>query len=106
MCTYPEQYFIKKHFEIAYTDSGAIDENEYVKYDDFHNFIIEQIDKHMLERTIKKGIAQTFIHAVKNAFDLSQNYNTHNIKGEIIFRGIIPKSTEAIEWFGGINNDL
>ncbi|MBO5476392.1 MAG: hypothetical protein J6A15_01395 [Clostridia bacterium] len=106
MCTYPEQYFIKEHFEMAYTDSGAIDENEYVKYDDFHNFIIEQIDKHMLERTIKKGIAQTFIHAVKNAFDLSQNYNTHNIKGEIIFRGIIPKSTEAIEWFGGINNDL
>ena len=98
MCTYPEKFFIKKHFEVAYLDDGSIDHSERIYYNDFHDFIIVQIDKQLLEKTIQKGNSQTFIKTVKDIFNLHDGYHTKTDSEGIFFTGIIPKSEEAIEW--------
>ena len=98
MCTFPERFFIRKHFEVARLDTGGIDNGESIEYNLFHDFIINQIDNCMLEKTIKKGVAQTFIHHVKEALNLSGNYNTSSVHGKIIFPGIVPKTVEAIDF--------
>ena len=100
MCTYPEQFFIKEHFEVAYLDDGTIDNSEGILYDDFHTFIINQIDKKLLEKTIKEGNNQTFSKIVKDVFSLNDvNYHAENTENGLMFEGIIPKSEQAIAFF-------
>lgn len=100
MCTYPEHHFIKKHFEMAYLDDGSWDTAERLYYEDFHSFIIEQINNRLLEKTIKEGNSQTFIKTVKECFDLvDKNYHTDSDDKGIFFMGIVPKSNEAIARF-------
>ena len=107
MCTYPEHFFIKEHFQVAYMDDGSIDAAEKIYYDDFHSFIIEQIDNRLLEKTIKEGNSQTFISTVKKCFDLEDNHDYHTQQDErgIYFYGIIPKSEAAISRFSAQEGD-
>ena len=102
LCTFPEQYFIKKHFEISYLENGSIDTTELIKYDDMHAFVKECIDEKMVESTLKMGVAQTFINHVKHVFNLSSNYNTTQKQGVVYFKGIVPKSDKAIQYFADI----
>ena len=100
MCTFPEKFFIQEHFEMSYLDKGRIDDSERIYYEEFHQFVIDEIDKMLLEKTIKLGNAQTFIKNVKEVFDLSDsNYHTGRDEKGIYFEGIIPKSEKAIEYF-------
>ena len=100
MCTFPEKFFIQEHFEMSYLDNNRIDDSERIYYEEFHQFIIDEIDKMLLEKTIKLGNAQTFIKNVKEVFDLSDsNYHTERDEKGIFFKGIIPKSEKAIEYF-------
>lgn len=102
MCTYPERFFIKEHFEVAYLDDGNIDHSEKLYYDEFHDFVIAQIDNQLLEKTIQKGNNQTFIKTVKDVFNLRESgYNTKTDDKGIFFTGIVPKTEQAINYFGG-----
>lgn len=98
MCTYPEQFFIKQHFEIAYDDNGNIDTHEMLKYSDVFAFIREHINKNMVEATCKETATNMFIGELNNALKL-ENRSTRTIKGEYYFTGVIPKSEEAIAYF-------
>lgn len=99
MCTYPEKFFIKKHFEVAYMEDGGIDHSEKLYYDDFHDFVIAQIDNQLLEKTIQKGNNQTFIKIVKEVFDLYDGgYHTKTDNKGVFFTGIVPKTEEAIDY--------
>lgn len=99
MCTYPEKFFIKKHFEVAYMEDGSIDHSEKLYYDDFHDFVIAQIDNQLLEKTIQKGNNQTFIKIVKEVFDLYDGgYHTKTDNKGVFFTGIVPKTEEAIDY--------
>ena len=103
MCTYPEQFFIKKHFEIAYIGDETIDNNEMIKYSDMFAFIKRCIDKNMVESTCKESASNMFIGEVNTALKL-ENHRTKTINGEHYFTGIVPKSEEAIKYFsqGGV----
>lgn len=102
MCTYPERFFIKEHFEVAYLDDGNIDHSEKLYYDEFHDFVIAQIDNQLLEKTIQKGNNQTFIKTVKDVFNLRDGgYHTKTDDKGIFFTGIVPKTEQAINYFGG-----
>ena len=98
MCTYPEQFFIKKHFEIAYIGDETIDNNEMIKYSDMFAFIKRCIDKNMVESTCKESASNMFIGEVNTALKL-ENHRTKTINGEHYFTGIVPKSEEAIKYF-------
>lgn len=100
MCTFPEKHFIKEHFQMAYLDDGQIDDAETLYYEDFHNFIISEINNHLLEKTIQNGNNQTFSQTVKDVFNLKElNYHMKtDDKGKLYFTGIIPKTDKAIEF--------
>lgn len=98
LCTFPEQYFIKQHFELSYLDNGSLDTSELLRYDDFHSFIRKCIDDAMVESTLKMGVPQTFISHVKKCFGLDGNYNTTQKQGVVYFKAIVPKSEEAIKY--------
>ena len=98
LCTFPEQYFIKQHFELSYLDNGSLDTAELLKYDDFHSFIRKCIDDAMVESTLKMGVPQTFIEHVKKCFGLGSNYNTTQKQGVVYFKAIVPKSEQAIKY--------
>ena len=99
MCTYPEQFFIKKHFEVIYDDEGYIDNTEILYYDEFHDFVINQINNQLLEKTIQKGNNQTFIKTVKDTLGLRDaNYHTKQDEKGVYFTGIAPKTEVAIEY--------
>ena len=100
-CTFPEQFFVKKHFEIAYQDDNSIDHSEKLYYDDFHDFVINQINNQLLEKTVQKGNSQTFIKIVKDVFGLrEEGYHTSRDEKGVYFTGIIPKTKTAIEFLG------
>lgn len=104
-CTFPEQFFVKKHFEIAYQDDNSIDHSEKLYYDDFHDFVINQINNQLLEKTVQKGNSQTFIKIVKDVFGLrEEGYHTSRDEKGIYFTGIIPKTEAAIEFLGERKN--
>ncbi len=106
MCTYPERFFIKEHFEVSYLDDGSIDHSEKLYYDDFHDFVIAQIDNQLLEKTIQKGNSQTFIKTVKDVFNLRDGgYHTKIDDKGIFFTGIIPKTEQAIDYLSGDVNE-
>lgn len=97
-CTYPEEYFLKKHFQVAYLDDNTIDYNEETLYDALYDFIHECIDKELLESTIPKGDAQLFANTLKKAFNLPPAYHMEHYKENLIFAGIVPKTEEAIDY--------
>lgn len=105
MCTFPEKHFIKMHFEAVYDDRGRLDETEFVYYDDMHDFVYDCIIDNMLEPTIKKGVAQTFIKNFKEVFNFDKNYNSSQYKGRIKFKGIKAKTDEAIEFMNERRGD-
>lgn len=96
-CTYPEAYFLKEHFEVSYNDNGTIDHSEVLYYDELRNFISNQINEHLLEKTIKESNEQTFIKTVKEALNIHTDYHTKRDSNGIFFTGIVPKSDLAIE---------
>ena len=98
MCVYPEQFFIKEHFEIAYIGDETIDNNELIKYSDMFDFIKKCIDEHMVESTCKQSASNMFIGEVNKALKLD-DHRTRTINGEYYFTGIVPKSEEAIKYF-------
>ena len=98
MCVYPEQFFIKEHFEIAYIGDETIDNNELIKYSDMFDFIKQCIDEHMVESTCKQSASNMFIGEVNKALKLD-DHRTRTINGEYYFTGIVPKSEEAIKYF-------
>lgn len=105
MCVYPEQFFIKEHFEIAYIGDETIDNNELIKYSDMFDFIKQCIDEHMVESTCKQSASNMFIGEVNKALKLD-DHRTRTINGEYYFTGIVPKSEEAIKYFNqGGDND-
>ena len=97
-CTYPEEYFLKKHFQVAYLDDNTIDYNEETLYDALYDFIHKCIDKELLESTIPKGDAQLFANTLKKAFNLPPAYHMEHYKENLIFAGIVPKTEEAIDY--------
>lgn len=100
LCTFPEQFFIKKHFKVIYEEgSNRVDKDIWLKYRDFHQFIYNCINDEMVESTVKLGVAQTFIKNVKDTFNLGETYKTKQLEGEVYFRGIIPESDEAKKYF-------
>lgn len=98
MCTFPERHFILKHFQVAYLDSGEIDHSERLYYQPLFNFINQELNKQMLESTIKEENNQRFIEEVKKALKLPKEYHTKSEHGQIFFTGIVPKTDEAIEF--------
>lgn len=98
MCTFPEKHFMDMHFEAVYRDDDVLDTDEFVYYEDMHNFVYDKIIENMLEPTIKKGVAQTFIKNVKEVFNLGKDYRSSQYKGKIKLKGIKPKSEEAIDY--------
>lgn len=105
MCVYPEQFFIKEHFEIAYIGDETIDNDELIKYSDMFDFIKQCIDEHMVESTCKQSASNMFIGEVNKALKLD-DHRTRTINGEYYFTGIVPKSEEAIKYFNqGGGND-
>lgn len=105
MCVYPEQFFIKEHFEIAYIGDETIDNNELIKYSDMFDFIKKCIDEYMVESTCKQSASNMFIGEVNKALKLD-DHRTRTINGEYYFTGIVPKSEEAIKYFNqGGDND-
>lgn len=106
ICTFPEEYFIKKHFDVVRLDNGSLDKDEFVKYSVFHDFITECINKNMLESTVKQGVAQSFIPRVKAALNLPERYTTKIVNGEVTFKGIKAKSIEAIKYISKHKGDL
>ena len=100
LCTFTERFFINKHFEVLYVEgTSRIDDTYYLEYEAFHSFIMKQINDAMVESTTKIGVAQTFISHVKKVFSLNENYNTRQKEGILYFKGIIPTSDEAIDFF-------
>lgn len=98
MCVYPEQFFVKEHFEIAYISDETIDNDELIKYSDMFDFIKKCIDEHMVESTCKQSASNMFIGEVNKALKLD-DHRTRTINGEYYFTGIVPKSEEAIKYF-------
>ena len=98
MCTYPEYFFVKKHFGLAYIDDETLDNDELLKYSDVFRFIRECIDENMVESTCKESVTNMFIGEVNRALKL-ENHRTRTINGEYYFTGIVPKSEEAIKYF-------
>lgn len=106
MCTFPEKYFIEKHFELVYNDDNVLDMDEFVYYDEMHDFIYECIIDNMLEPTVKKGVSQTFINNFKEAFGLTNaNYHTSKYRNRIKMKGVKPKTNKAIDFFNKCNID-
>ena len=104
ICTFPEEHFIKKHFDVVMVD-GNLDRDEFVKYEVFHDFIDKCISDNMLESTVKKGVAQSFIPHVKKALNLPERYTTKVVDGEIVFRGVKAKTIEAIKYISQKKGD-
>lgn len=98
MCTFPEKHFLNMHFEPVYNDDDILDLDEFVYYDDVHDFVYNCMIENMLEPTIKKGVAQTFIKNVKEVFNLGKDYRSSQYKGRIKLKGIKPKTDEAIDF--------
>lgn len=98
MCTFPEKHFMKIHFEPVYDDNNKLDKHEFVYYEDMHDFIYDCVVDNMLEPTIKKGVAQTFVKNLKEVYNLGDNYRSSQYKGKIKFKGIKAKSKEAIDF--------
>ena len=98
MCTYPERYFVQKHFEIAYFEGNTMNNEEKMAYDDLFRFTRKCIDDKMVEATCKESATNIFISIVKTALKLPQDYKTITIEGQIYFPAIIPKSEEAINY--------
>ena len=106
LCTFPERFFIDKHFEVLYVEGTArVDDTYKMEYEAFHSFIIKKINEAMVESTTKLGVAQTFINHVKEVFSLSTNYNTRQEEGMIYFKGIVPKTEDAEEFFATKQKD-
>lgn len=106
LCTFPERFFIEEHFKMLYVEGTSRIDDEYrMEYEAFHTFVIKQINKAMVESTTKVGVPQTFINHVKTVFSLSSNYNTRQEEGVLYFKGIIPKSEEAKEFFATKQKD-
>lgn len=99
MCTFPERYFLEKHFQAAYIEGQTIDNDEQISYDDLFNFISRCINHNMLEATIKQDSYTAFSNVVKKALKLPSSHNTRTIEGVMTFTGIVPKSDAAIEYF-------
>lgn len=106
LCTFPERFFIDKHFDIVYIEgSSRVDDTYRLEYESFHSFVIQKINEAMVESTTKLGVSQTFISHVKKVFGLSENYNTRQEEGVLYFKGIIPSSEEAMEFFKTTQKD-
>lgn len=106
LCTFPEQYFVDKHFEVLYVEGTArIDDTYQLEYESFHTFIIQKINEAMVESTTKMGVAQTFIKHIKEGLSLPEDYKTRQKEGVIYFKGIIPKSDDAISFFKTTEKD-
>lgn len=104
LCTYPERYFIKEHFEVIYLDSGVIDHSESLSYNQLFDFVSNCMRNQMVESVCKKSNKNKFIHELKEALNLiDTDYQAKTVKGETIFTGIKAKSEEAIEYFSGKN---
>ena len=100
LCTFPERFFIKEHFDVVYIEGSArVDNTYYLEYESFHSFVMQKINEAMVESTTKIGVAQTFINHVKEVFSFDTNYNTTQKEGILYFKGIIPSSDEAIDFF-------
>ena len=106
LCTFPEEYFIKEHFDVVRLDNGSLDRDEFVKYSVFHDFITKCINDNMLESTVKQGVAQSFIPHVKKALNLPEGYRTNIIDREVVFRGVKAKSIEAIKYISQKKGDI
>ena len=104
MCTYPEQFFIKKHFQICYIDEDTIDDEQLLKYSDMFTFIRKCINDNMVESTCKESASNMFIGEVNKALKMPDGHRTRNIHGEYHFVGIEPKSEEAINFFNELRS--
>lgn len=98
MCTYPEQFFIKQHFQLCYIENDIIDDAQLIKYSDMFAFIRQCINKHMVESTCKESASNMFIGEVNKALKIPDGHKTRNINGEYHFVGIEPKTDEAIDF--------
>lgn len=98
MCTYPEVFFLQKHFQIAYFEGNTIDNNEKISYHDLFKFVRKCIDEKMVEATCKESATNIFISTVKKALKLPQEYKTVTVEGSVYFPAVIPKSEEAIDY--------
>ena len=104
-CTYPEQYYITKHFKFIYITekdgrraiNTAID---FLPVNKVQEFIADKIAEDMIEATIRRDNQQTFIAETKKAFEHEQS-EWISKRGEdgYIFIGLVPKSKEAKEFF-------
>lgn len=104
MCTYPEQFFIKKHFQICYIDEDTIDDEQLLRYSDMFTFIRKCINDNMVESTCKESASNMFIGEVNKALKMPDGHRTRNIHGEYHFVGIEPKSEEAIDFFNELRS--
>lgn len=104
LCTYPERFFIKKHFEVVYLDDTTIDNEERISYNDMFDFISKCINEKMVESVYKKTSSNMFISEVKKALKLD-DYTTKTVKGNIFFVGIVPKTEEAINFLEEAKNE-
>lgn len=102
MCTFPEEYFLKKHFDIVYQNGYVDMADDKLILEDVQNFVYDKISEKMLEATIRKDNSQTFSIAVKNAFNVNQSsYIVYSRlpDGKNHMNGLVPKSKEAIKYF-------
>ena len=104
-CTYPERYFIKKHFHITYDDTGRVDQSiDYVAVSDMHKFIYDKICEDMIEPTIRKDNDQTFIIELKKALNIDSNMKAGYRDGyDVKLYGVEPSTPEADEFFDEID---
>ena len=100
-CTYPERYFIKKHFRMEYDERGHPDENiDDVTVNDMHKFIYDIICENMIEPTIRKDNDQSFIIELKKALNIDSNMRAGYRSGlDIRLYGVEPCSDSAKEFF-------
>ena len=101
LTTFPEECFLQKHFEIAYTVDmngyETIDNNEYLYADDIFDFLNKQIDEHMLEKT-NGGNIYELTKSIQKVFNL-RGYNIITKNRLNAFPALVPASKEAIEFF-------
>lgn len=105
-CTYPEQYFIKKHFHITYDDvTGRPDERiDYVAVSDMHKFIYDEICDNMIEPTIRRDNDQTFIIELKKALGIESHMKAGRRDGrDVKLYGVEPTTEKANEYFDEID---
>ena len=98
MCVYPEQFFVKKHFQICYIENDIIDNGQLIKYSDMFAFIKRCINYNMVESTCKESASNMFIGEVNKALKMPEGHKTRTIDGEYHFVGIEPKTDEAINF--------